>query len=107
VVKNLIFILALFTFTAKAQFLDYQLLKEYQDLCYADSTLECFNVFVYGTDTLYSFCNNLDMDLGMDPGYKGTIHKWVHRTPTFEGVLKFLENKYKQFLEMDIGIRIE
>ena len=69
-----------------------KVLEQYEQECYADSTLECFLVYVYDQDTAYQRCSKFNMiDPGINPNYQGSRKIWAHREPTFNGFIKFLK----------------
>ncbi|MFA5772920.1 MAG: hypothetical protein WC974_09345 [Thermoplasmata archaeon] len=69
------------------------LLTNYQDECYADSTEECFNVYVYDGKEAFQHCSNHDIDLGFNPAYKETRNIWTHKEPTFIGFIEWLKKE--------------
>jgi hypothetical protein len=80
--------------------------QQYEAECFADSTEECFAIYVYTSavfyqnnertvwaDTTYGRCGTIDP--GINPAYQGERMIYTHREPTFTGFMEFLKNKYK------------
>ena len=63
------------------------LYSQYKDSCYADSTIKVF----YPKDRI-----EYDRQGGIIGVYekKAPYKKWIHRQPTFEGFMEFVENQY-------------
>lgn len=57
-----------------------ELYKEYSDSCYADSTYECGY-------------KNVENEFSKGIYYTEYLCLWQHKTPTFEGFMKFIEGK--------------
>ena len=70
-------------------------LIEYKEVCYNDSTQQKFNLYKIRGKILKSAASKYDIDLGHDPSYIRTETQWVHKTPTFEDFLNWLEKKTK------------
>ena len=73
-----------------------ELLTDYEQECYADSSLECFLKYksYFSNKVLYTPCTNINMfDPGFDPNYIGKVEIWTHREPTFKGFIKYLKEK--------------
>ncbi len=86
---------------SKAQSVTYDDILEYQEACYNDSSLQCFNIYMYGKGITYVPCAESDMDLGFNPAFRGTTELWIHSQPTFEGFIEFIKVvKYRRLLQM-------
>lgn len=71
--------------------------QSYKKECYADSTKECFNLYRgMGSDTLYSHCSKYDFDLGANSNFIGQKEIWIHREPTFDGFMQYLDKQVKR-----------
>jgi len=71
-----------------------KLYEEYKDACYKDSTVVEYEMYVVNNDTVY--CQTKSIDPAFYSGYIGKRKVWVHKKPTFEGFMEFLENKLKR-----------
>lgn len=70
--------------------------REYKAECRADSTERCFGWYVYHEgEEGFVPCEHLGIDPGMDSAFRGTLNRWIHRDPTFEGFMDWLERKTK------------
>lgn len=92
----------MFSTLVLAQLSTYDLIVEYEEECYNDSTLEhTYNRTDLTIYSCYTQRGNLAEGYWFELTCKDSSHySYVHREPTFAGFREFVKRKYKGFVQL-------